>query len=429
MACPAYIAEYVTDLPYPPLFHREMVPVWLNAIATIGGFRSPDITRPYRSCELGCGSGLTALLSAAANPSGHFTAIDFNAAQIEGARQLAISHGLHNIEFLHAGFNELDLDDAGPRFHYIVLHGVWSWVSAATQQALLRFLDRRLLPGGLVYLAYMTHPGSSSLMALQRLIYEHACRLPGDSQEKLAAALSLVRRLGNAGTGYLAEYPGLRRQIQAMLGERPEYLAHEFLTASWCPQHVGEVIRQFDTIGCHYIGSATPPENIDVLSIPGQTLPLLQDIDDLATAETLRDIARNQSQRRDIYQRDATLLSQADRRLAIEALRIASLPGMPASTELVFQTRIGPVPGPAEIFDPLLRALSQGPQWVRTLQQRAPFDTEPELLNQALQMLVAAGHAHWLVPDNAHASTTQADMHIEGWQVLSRQGTAVPYIS
>lgn len=62
----------------------------------------------------------------------------------------------------------------------------------------------------------------------------------------------------------------------------------------------------------------------------------------------------------------------------------------------------------------------RGPQEVRTLPRRAPFDTEPELLNQVLQMLV---------PGTSHASGTQSDMQIEGWQTLPRQGTAVPSVS
>lgn len=416
---------YVTDLPYPPFFHREMTPLWLNAIVTALGFSPPDLTQPYRCCELGCGSGLTALLTAAANPLGRFTAIDFNAGQIAHGAETATAHRISNVEFVQADFNELALTpDESPQFHYIVLHGVWSWVSADTRRALLRFIDRRLLPGGLVYVAYMTHPGSSSLMALQRLMYEHARQTSGGSREKLAAALSLVRRLGTAGTGYFAEYPGLPRQIEAMLREPPEYLAHEFLAADWQPQHVGEVMRQFDAIGCRYLGSATPPENIDALSIPGQALPLLAGLNDAATAETLKDIARNQSQRRDIYQRDATSLDPAAQLRALDALQLASLPGMSASGELCFQTRIGPVPGPAEIFGPLLQVLSRGPRTFQALRHLPPFQTAPGLLSQALQMLVAAGQAHWRHPEGS-ARLPEEGVSIAGWQARPRQGTAI----
>ncbi|MFC7553327.1 methyltransferase regulatory domain-containing protein [Pseudoroseomonas wenyumeiae] len=80
-------------------------------------------------------------------------------------------------------------------------------------------------------------------------------------------------------------------------------LAHELLPAHWQPFHVAEMMAAFAEAGCRYLGSATPPENIDAVSLPAATRPLVAGLADPALAETARDIARNQALRRDLYMR------------------------------------------------------------------------------------------------------------------------------
>ncbi len=298
-------AAYVCDAIYPDFFHRETTPLWLASAATALGRRAPDLERPYTWMELGCGAGLGTALTAAANPGGQFIGVDFNAAHIALAQARAQAAGLGNVRFLQDDFLRMAQAPAadGPDCDFIVLHGVYSWVSGEVRQAISDIVRHRLKPGGLLYLAYMSHPGPSAFAAAQRTMRLHAQLAPAPSEAQATAALQFLRDLAQAGAGYFGAHPDMAGQLDRMAREPAGYLAHEFLNAHWQPLHVADVMAECAHAGCSYIGSATLLENIDAMSIPEPTQPLLRRIADPALAETVRDLARNQSQRRDIYQR------------------------------------------------------------------------------------------------------------------------------
>lgn len=417
----ADIDGYIGDVAYPFRFQREQMPTWLHATATALGFRAPELSRPYRWCELGCGAGLTALVAAACNPGGRFTAVDADAAQVARAQEIADRAGLANLAFVHADLRDYAAPsgDDGDGFDFIVLHGLWAWVSDAVREAILAIVRRRLNPGGLVEVGYMSHPGASPLQSAQRLMHEAGRRLPGDAGAHATGALRLLRQLADGGAGYFAEHPGALRQLDAMEAEPAACLAHEFLGAHWHPQHSADVIRAFAAADCGYLGSATPIENIDALSIPGHVQPLLRDLPPGPLAETARDLARNQSLRRDLYQRAPRKLGDDAHLSALDALAFAATPDARATldADLRFDTRIGPVAGPRELFAPALEALAAGPRDFAALRALPPYDRAPGLLNQVLQTLCWAGLAHPLRP----GAGTNA-----GADALARQLSALP---
>lgn len=173
-----------------------------------------------------------------------------------------------------------------------------------------------------------------------------------------------------------------------------EYLAHEFPGAHWEPQHSADVISALASVDCGFLGSATPLENLDAMSVPVAVQPLLQQMPPGPLAETVRDVARNQSLRRDLFQKQARALDAAAHLDALDAIVWAAQPGAPAGGALRFETRIGPVPGPAALFEPALQALAHGPQRFAALRALPAYASSPGLLNQVMQMLLWAGHAH-----------------------------------
>lgn len=401
---------YAVDVAYPDHFHRETMPTWLHATATALGFAAPNLSTPYRWCELGCGGGMNVLLAAATNPVGRFTGLDVDEAAVARANELAARAGIANARFLVA-----DLGDAGAiatgdeRFDFIVTHGVWSWVPGRVRDGMRAFVGQRLAPDGLAYVGYMTHPGASPLAAIASLLREHARRQPdGDAAARVRKALAFVRRTADAGAGAFAEHPGLLAQLEAMEREDPAYLAHEFLGGDWQPQHVADTIRAFAAIDCGLLGSATPIENIDALSLPGDAQALLRELPAGPLAETFRDVARNQSLRRDLYRSHPAPLSPDRHLQALDAIRFAALPGAPGGGGVTFRTRIGPVPGPAELFDPVLRALADGPKPFAQLRSLVAYRDAPGLLNQVMQTLLWAGLAHPLRTDALPASAAPA---------------------
>ncbi len=163
---------YVTDVVYTTNFYREITPAWLATAALLLGQRPPDLTRPFRYADLGCGHGFTALVVAATCPEAEVWAFDFNPAHIEWARLLASQAGLANVRFVEASFADLAAlpESALPAFDFMVSHGVLSWISPENRKLLLEVYRQRLRAGGLAYVSYNVTTGWAGMVPLRRLM-------------------------------------------------------------------------------------------------------------------------------------------------------------------------------------------------------------------------------------------------------------------
>jgi SAM-dependent methyltransferase len=293
---------YATDIPYLRDFKPMLAPAWLDHVALVAGIEPPARDAGFAWCDLGCGQGVTANILAATHSRGTFHAIDGMPSHIEHARGLAAEAAIANVHYHCVDFAaaaDLDL----PLFDYIVAHGVYSWIDAVNQNALRRFFDRRLKPGGLVYVSYNAMPGWARDLPFQRLTRELASGFSGDSAARFAAALGIIRTLA------AAEVPALTPSfIVGELEQRPEdyapaYLVHEFLPGGWQPLYVTEMRAAMRPIGLMPAGSATLIENLDPLALNAAARQVLADIaaDDLR--ELVRDFYLDQRFRRDVFVR------------------------------------------------------------------------------------------------------------------------------
>lgn len=100
--------------------------------------------------DLGCGQGFNVNLVAAAHPGGEFHATDFNPVHIAGARRLARQAGATNIHFYDDSFEDFGRRTDLPDFDIIVLHGIFSRVSAENRRLIVDFIrsfTTKQLPG------------------------------------------------------------------------------------------------------------------------------------------------------------------------------------------------------------------------------------------------------------------------------------------
>lgn len=420
---------YTTDVNYPAFFYKEMQPVWLSCVAGLLGLAAPDVARPFRYCELGCGMGINLLVAAACHPDAHFVGVDANERHVRIARDAAQAAGLQNIEFFHGGFTEFAASQPLP-FDFMATHGVWSWVAPQHQAALLACVNASLQPGGLFYLHYMCHPGSTDLLALQHVLNLFAPHVPGTSAQQVQMGLKLLRQL--AERGMFVDRPGVLKHLDSLQGKDPQHLAHEFLTDHWQPQHSVDVHQQISALGLGYLGSADVFNNLDVaLSIPGQLQGVVQQTRIPALAETLKDMARNSHQRMDLFQRQPQPLSPDAYRTHLGAMVFERLPGAPASGPIVFATPIGPIEGPPALCSALLQRLAAGPACFADLAQLPAFAGQPGLLLQTLQLMLMQGMVHPSNPastaghSQAHGLTQWLARHGIALQVVAPCGTAV----
>ena len=193
---------YISDIEYGPGFYAEQTPAHLDIVCLLRGIEPPVAKgEAFAYCELGCGVGQTALVVAAANPQADVWGFDFNPAHIARARLLARQGAVDNIRFEEDSFEQLaDGERADlPLFDYITLHGVWSWVSLENRQHIVRFIDRYLKPGGLVYVSYNAQPGWSNAGPLQRLLRMGAGLSQARSDKRVLQALDLAQAFSEAG--------------------------------------------------------------------------------------------------------------------------------------------------------------------------------------------------------------------------------------
>lgn len=296
-------ARYVTDVPYARRFVRELSPAWLDFTALICGVRPPERTSGFTWCELGCGHGVTPALLATTHPEGQFLGIDLMPQHTSFATELCREAGIENARFEALDFAEATALDL-PAFDYIVAHGVYTWVDAAAQADLLRFVERHLKPGGLVYLSYDCLPGWAGDMPLQHLLLSLAAPAQGDSIARLDAADQTLRAMMRAG-GEILKLGAMGREWSELRAKLPPaYFVHQLLPPGWKPLYVTEVRRALAGIDLTAVGSATIRENVDAFILDKAQRDLVNATPDPDLRELLRDYLLMKRFRRDVFGRD-----------------------------------------------------------------------------------------------------------------------------
>lgn len=403
-----WTSGYVADVGYTFGFYRDLTPGLLTLAALSRGQRAPQPSDPITYCELGCGQGFTANLLAAANPHIEVYATDFNPAHIAGARSLAMRGGLKNVHFSESSFQDYVEDPGLPDFDMVVLHGIYSWVNDEARAAIVAFLRRKLKPGGLVFISYNTMPGWAAAAPMRHLLRLQTEALAGPTEGKLTEALGFISKLKGANAGYFRLNPGMGERFDRLQAMPSNYLAHEYLNESWKLFYHSDVVQELYEAKLSFLVSSNLLDGIDAINLTDDQKALLAETKDPSLRETVRDFIVNQQFRRDIFVKGATSLSPMalqrqwlDRRFVLSERR--------ADVPMVVRGALGEGGLQAQIYDPLLEALAQGPKTVEQLLEATglPMSRLQEALlvltgNNVLQpCLEAAG-------DAARASRTKA---------------------
>jgi hypothetical protein len=324
------------DIPYSRPFFACLAPAWLDHVALIRGFEPPSRRRGFAWCDLGCGQGVTPCVLAATHPGGAFHGIDLMPSHVAHARRLAREFGASNAVFHEADFAE---DLRLPRFQYIVSHGVYAWVGPSVHAAFVRFVDRHLAPGGLVYVGYNAMPGWATEGPLQTVVRSLAGTFRGGSAARFASAAKIVRAMSAAKVPALSASFGAAK-LERDAGDAEAYFVHEYLQPAWRPLYVTEVRARMASIGLVPVGSATIMENYDEFVLHAKTRELLATIADADVRELVRDYFIDQTFRRDVFVRPGRRLDdRAARRRLVESTYALTRPA--ARVKYVARTPAG----------------------------------------------------------------------------------------
>lgn len=404
-----WTAGYASDIEYVTGFYREQSPGWLNLVCLLNGIQPVPLDQPYNYCELGFGRGLTAKVLAAGNPSGQFYAADFNPAHVAGASALAREAKLPNLTLLENSFEQLaDGAVTLPQFDFITLHGIYTWVAADNRRHIVRFIERYLKPGGLVYVSYNAMPGWAPALPLQRLLVDYADAFPKRSDLQIREAGAFVAQLEAAQAGYLAHNPGLKVRTEALKNSNPNYLVHEYLHKHWQPLFHADVAHDFDDAKLVFAGSAELHNAYPAIFLNDKQRQLIDQLPRAEARETLKDYMLNTSFRKDVFVRGAVRLG-ATRQAELMAQLGVVLTVPRASASVTMKLSGGEINGVPELYKPVLDALAQRPHTVGELARLPALAAQGmQSVAQIVALLSASGQAAIHFPATAAASPEAA---------------------
>lgn len=421
-ALTAHDDGYIRDVEYTGEFYPHLAPARLAYVAAINGYRSPDIGGRFTWCELGCGQGITSLILAATHPAGEFHACDFNAAHIDRAESLRRAGRVENLRLHRCGFRELIERDL-PTFDFIVLHGVYSWVSEDTRTEIREFIARKLRPGGLAMLSYNAMPGWAHISPIRRIMRAHAASQSGSSLDKARSAYAFVERLARQGAGYFATLPAAAEHIGKLATHDIRYVAHEYLTPHNEPFWFDEVAGAMGEAGLAYAGNMTIADNYRELMVPDAFRDLIAAQPTRAAVEAQRDIIVNAAFHQDLYAAQSAVEPDRDVGLAELAATEYSLLDLPERLPLTrsagwLQFDLSDRSAPVRSTH---ARLAHGPASADDIHAAAGLRTRDDTAF-LIQQLVVSGHLAPCCPNRRPAGWSELDSALieaairEHWQ-------------
>jgi SAM-dependent methyltransferase len=359
--------EYVTDVTYVRSFEPDLSPARLRLVAALNGFTPPPAD-DFDYCELGSAHGDTTAALAAAFPRARFVGVDINAEHIASARELSRGGELGNVRFFERDFEDLAKEDL-PDFDFITAHGVLSWVGPQKRKALIEFAQRKLKPGGLLYVSYNALPGWAAVEPLRQLILGKAGLASGGTLDRAREGVRFAKLMEQKGAEYFKSNPGAKAMLQAMERHGLAYVVHEYLHAHWVPMYFAQVAAEMAASELFFVGQTPLYLNYRDLAIPSSLAPVFGEIKDRIAFESLKDFALNEYFRRDIYTKGRTVCSLDATVAYLDSTPFGTLLGEGlVSRDVVLPHHTLHYAG--EIFDALLPALEDGAAWISTLASR-----------------------------------------------------------
>jgi SAM-dependent methyltransferase len=245
-------ADYDTT-PYTSNSFPQSAPGHLAAIAHLFGLETPEVSTA-RVLEIGCAAGGNLIPFAAAHPQAHVVGIDLSQVQVDQGSTRAQALGLNNLQLLAGDIARTDLEALG-QFDFIIAHGVFSWVPAEVQEALLSTFRRLLAPEGVAYMSYNVYPGWKA----KEIVRDAMLLASGDSvtpEEKVREARRMADFLEE-----VAPVDGVLARVLAMsrahaLGFGDSYLLHDELEAFNAPCYFYEMLGRARAHGLAFLAEA-----------------------------------------------------------------------------------------------------------------------------------------------------------------------------
>lgn len=353
---------YQADIQYITCYVRDMSPVYLNYIVTSHGFEFPQVDGNFKSCELGFGQGLSIDLHAASAP-GYWFGNDFNPSQVGFAQDLAHAAGLtqDKVLLVDDSFEELLKRDDLPKFDFIGLHGIWSWISPENQQFILDFVKKNLKEGGFLYVSYNCSPGYTHMKPVRELMLS-IDKAINSTQEEPEARLEkigeLVKKLVELDPRYMSLVPRLRKDIEKCIDSKEyQYVYAEYYNQFWDICHEDVLFQKMATADLSFLCQSNLLDDIKSINLSPEQLEFFDQYKETSFAEDLYNFLSNKGFRMDIFHRGARKLSEQERESRLNAINIVLVKPL-CDLNFKLRTRVGDSQLEPEKYGPIYQLLS-----------------------------------------------------------------------
>jgi SAM-dependent methyltransferase len=184
---------------------------------------APHPPESSRVLEIGCGDGINLIAAAVTMPKARFTGLDLSGAAIGRGAKLVRELGLKNVRLKRCDFRSIT--HRVERFHYVVAHGLYSWVPPDVRDALLATIKAVLAPTGIAFVSYNAYPGAY----LRQMVREMAGIFAGPDIPRAREWLQAARALTSGAPVYRAV---LADEAGAMQGREDGALFHDDLATN-----------------------------------------------------------------------------------------------------------------------------------------------------------------------------------------------------
>lgn len=255
---------YEPESTYLNTFDASQSPVWLEMLRSRYGGPAVQAApkSPTTYLDLGCAGGHTILSLAPLYPHVQFVGVDFNANHIQQAEEEAQRLQLDNTRFVCADFRHLP--DCVPLVDYMVVRGIYSWLTPDVKGALEQAMARLLKPHGLLKLHYGVRPGGLARETITTLLAQ--CEDPVVRQHSPAQRVAAARRFAKT---LQTEAVALSRMFEKSadlwnnLQKHEDSLwLHDILNEDFVVENAHSVIERLQLHGLKRLASSSVQNNL-----------------------------------------------------------------------------------------------------------------------------------------------------------------------
>lgn len=302
---------YISEIDYLYGYYSELNPLQTRLKLIYAGIKPIEVKT---ACELGFGQGVS-LLCNAASSSIEWYGNDFNPNQVAFVSEAIESSDL-SLRVSDQNFEEFCSRNDLPKFDFIALHGIWSWVSESNRKIISRFIGEKLKVGGVLYISYNTEPGRTAMRPFRELMQWYSMGFTSPDKlltDKISDSMKFMDELLSVSPAFKNAYPNVERVLNEISNKNKQYLAHEYFNADWEPMSVKRVSDVLSECKLQFAASAHPIDQILNINFTKDQLKLIQSINDPILKESIKDFCINQDFRRDLWIKGGRRLSTRER--------------------------------------------------------------------------------------------------------------------